>query len=127
MYEVDGQYWEAERTNPEPVRIMALAEGYAMVRYPGLEPFTIAVTDLRPYAADEPLKDTPMPAHNTFEFDISHEKLTEIIDNFADSLEEAIEHGEEAGACYYGNHDKAMAQIIAGLHLVAMAAHAWKL
>ena len=63
-----------------------------------------------------------------FLFDVGTEKLTEIIDNFADSLEASIERYEqEGGGCYYGPREKAVARIIAGLHLVAMAAHAWQL
>lgn len=33
--------------NGNPVRVMAVAEGYAMVRYPGCSPFIEPVKDLR--------------------------------------------------------------------------------
>ena len=68
-----------------------------------------------------------MSTCDAFMFDVGRETLTEIINRFADSLIEAIKQGERAGVCNYHNQEKDIAQIIIGLHLIAMAAQDWKL
>ena len=50
---VNGKWRVIESIDPDPVRIMALTEGYAMVRYKGAMPFVVPVKRLRPYIEHE--------------------------------------------------------------------------